>query len=63
MTEESKYRGMTVNERLFVAKLFDKFYNAVREKYVEKAIAILKKVELTDESIDPILESVGLINK
>lgn len=54
---------MTVNERLFVAKLFDKFYNAVREKYVEKAIAILKKVELTDESIDPILESVGLINK
>ncbi|MEE1943830.1 hypothetical protein VRU48_01845 [Pedobacter sp. KR3-3] len=55
-----KYIGMTVNERLCVAKLYDKFYKAVEEKNVEEAVSMLKKVELTEESIDPILESVGL---
>lgn len=57
---DNKYGGMTVNERLYVARLFDKFYKAVKEKDVEKATAILKKVELTEASILPILESLGL---
>lgn len=55
-----KYIGMTVNERLYAAKLFDKFYKAVEEKNVEEVVSMLKKVELTEESIYPILETMGL---
>ncbi|RZL45594.1 MAG: hypothetical protein EOP00_17120 [Pedobacter sp.] len=56
----SKYGGMTVNERLYLAGLDDKFYKAVEEKDIAKATAILKEVELTEASINPILESFGL---
>lgn len=55
-----KYIGMTVNERLYTANLYDKFYKAVEKKNIDQAITILKKVELTDASIDPILEGLGL---
>ena len=51
---------MTVNERLYVSGLIDAFYKAIEEKDVNKVILILKEVELTDESIDPILEFNGL---
>lgn len=57
---EKKYLGMTVNERLYVAGLIDDFYEAIKEKDISKVIAILKKVELNDPSIDPILEFNGL---
>lgn len=55
-----KYIGMTVNERLYAANLYDKFYEAVEKKNIDKVIAILKEVELTDASIDPILAGLGL---
>lgn len=55
-----KYLGMTVNERIYVSGLLDKFDNAVSKKDVNKVILILKEVELTDESIDPILKSLKL---
>ena len=55
-----KYAGMTVNERLYVSGLLDEFEEAVEKKNTEKARAILAKVELTEESIKPILEKHGL---
>ncbi len=53
---------MTVNERLYVSGLMDKFDLAVKLKDIEEVVKILKKVEITDESaINPILKSLGLI--
>ncbi|HEY4325256.1 MAG TPA: hypothetical protein VGN20_14760 [Mucilaginibacter sp.] len=57
---EGKYLGMTVNERLYISGLMDKFDNAIEEKDLDTVISILKKVELDDASIDPILENYGL---
>ncbi len=57
---ENKYAGMTVNERLYVSGLMDEFDEAVEKKDTEKVRAILKKVDLTEESIKPILEELGL---
>ena len=55
-----KYDGMTVDERLFVAKKIDEFDKAVNEKDRIKVISILQSVELTESSIYPILVSLGL---
>ena len=55
-----KYDGMTVNERLFVAKKIDEFDKAVNEKDRIKVISILQSVELTASSIYAILVSLGL---
>ena len=59
----TKYAGMTVNERLFIAGYLDEFDKAIKEKDIEKVISILKSVELPDSAIDPILERVGLKSK
>lgn len=42
------YDGMTINERLFEAKLLEQFDDAVRQRNKEKMIEILKSVDLTD---------------
>lgn len=55
-----EYSGMTVNERLYASGLIKKFDKAVAQKNIKEIILILKKVELTDESIYPILEKLGL---
>lgn len=57
---ENKYAGMTVNERLYVSGLMDDFDEAVEKKNTEKVRDILKKVELTENSIKPILEKLEL---
>jgi len=58
---KEKYSGMTVNERLYLSGLYDKFYNAVKEKDTQQVITILKSVEFSDDStINPILEQFGL---
>ncbi|PYF72981.1 hypothetical protein [Pedobacter nutrimenti] len=57
---ENKYLGMTVNERLYVSGLMDKFEKAIEKRDIEKVIAILKTVELNDASIKPILANHGL---
>jgi hypothetical protein len=57
---ENKYAGMTVNERLYVSGLMDEFDKAVEERDVERICRILSNVELTEESIRPILEQLGL---
>jgi molecular chaperone GrpE (heat shock protein) len=55
-----KYKGMTVNERLYVSGLIDKFDSAVKRKNVNEIRLILKKVELTESSVNDILNSYGL---
>ncbi|WP_290903215.1 hypothetical protein [Aquabacterium sp.] len=57
---ENKCAGMTVNERLYVSGLMDEFDKAVKERDVERVRSILSNVELTEESIKPILEQMGL---
>lgn len=57
---ENKYAGMTVNERLYVSGLMDEFDEAVEKKDAEKVRTILGKVELTEDSIKPILEKLAL---
>lgn len=61
--ENIDYKGMTVNERLYVSGFMDEFDEAVEEKDIEKVICILKKVELTDLSIVPILKELGLVKQ
>jgi iron uptake system EfeUOB component EfeO/EfeM len=56
-----KYKGMTVNERLWTSGLMTKFEKAIKDKDATKARLLLEKIELTKENIDPILEKHGLI--
>lgn len=59
---DNKYKGMTVNERLYVSGLMNAFDKAIKGNNVEKVIDILKKVEIIEESsIKPILKEFGLI--
>jgi molecular chaperone GrpE (heat shock protein) len=58
---ENNYSGMTVNERLYVSGLMDAFDRAVEERDIERVRSILSNVELTEESIRPILEKLGLL--
>lgn len=57
---EDKYAGMTVNERLYVGGLMDEFDQAVESRDAHKVRSILNKVDLTEESIRPILLRLGL---
>jgi len=57
---ESKYLGMTVNERLYASGLFDEYDKAIEERRLEDVIRILKEVDLNEESIEPILEQLNL---
>jgi hypothetical protein len=58
---DEKYKGMTVNERLYVSGLSIAFYKAVEEKNIQKAREILEQVELTEPNIIPILQQSGLM--
>lgn len=61
---DNQYKGMTVNERLYVSGLMEAFDKAVKQNDVEKVTDILKKVEITEESaIKPILKELALIPK
>lgn len=51
---------MTVNERLYVSGLMNKYDKAVEEKDADKVRSILEQVELTEESIKPIMDKLGL---
>ena len=57
----SKYSGMTVHERLYASGLMEQFDKAIEERDIEKVRSILRNVELTEESIRPILEQLGLL--
>jgi hypothetical protein len=58
-----KYKGMTVNERLYASDLLEKYDDAVKKKDVENIISILEEVELFEKSIIPILENLGLLGE
>lgn len=57
---EQKYSGTTVNERLYASGLIDSFDKALAFKDVKLIIEILKKIELDEESINAIIESLNL---
>jgi len=59
-TRGDLYKAMTVNERLYVSGLMSSFETAVEKNDANAVIAILRKVDLTEGNIDPILESYGL---
>jgi hypothetical protein len=52
--------GMTVNERLYISGLMDKFENAVKDKNIDLLISILKEIELNDLAIEQLLIHFGL---
>lgn len=59
MAERSgRYDAMTVNERLVVAGLMNKFDQAVGARDVESLKRVLRQVELSDENIAAIVERV-----
>ena len=56
-----KYKGMTVNERLYLSGLMCEFDEFVRTKNVDELKNILDKVEITDETLKrSIIEGLGL---
>ena len=57
---KNKYKGMTVNERLYSNGLLEKYDNAVKGRDVATIISILEEVELKEKSIIPILENLRL---
>jgi hypothetical protein len=59
---DDKYRGMTVNERLWVSGLMDEFDKAVEEKDIDRVVSVLKEVELTEGNIHPILKQLKLVD-
>lgn len=54
-----KYVGMTVNERLYISGLIGNYDKALKDKDIKSIIMIFKRVELNNDSIIPILESLG----
>ncbi|MBX7062356.1 MAG: hypothetical protein K1X52_11915 [Pyrinomonadaceae bacterium] len=58
---DEKYKGMTVNERLWVSGQMDAYRSAIKSHDAEKVRSILLTVELTERNILPILRQQGLI--
>ena len=52
------FDGMTVNERLYVGGLIDKFDLAVRNRQHEEVREILLKVHVDESSIKEILKNI-----
>jgi hypothetical protein len=62
MENESRFYGMTVNERLNVDGLINDFDRYLKQKYIEGIKSILKKVELNKNSILQIIENLKIEN-
>ncbi len=60
---KKKYKGSTVNERLYISGQMDEFDKAIKNKDIDKVKLILKKIGLKKASIKPILESFGLLSE
>ena len=55
-----KYKGMTVNERLYVSGLLESFDKAILRNDREQVIRILRDIEVDDESISKTLSKFKL---
>lgn len=58
-----RYKGTTVNERLYLSGTLKKFDRAIEEKNIDEATRILKNVDVDDSSIKAILKQMGLIDR
>ncbi len=54
------FKGMTVNERLYLSGLMDAFDLARERRDKDRLIEILRRVEVDDSSIKRILEDAGV---
>jgi hypothetical protein len=52
LNTESKYGGMTVNERLSVAGLIDEWDVAAKSRNRDRMIEVLSKVELSQQAAE-----------
>jgi hypothetical protein len=62
MQRESKYGGMTTNERLYEAGLLSEWDAAARSRNRERMVVLLGKVDLEDQAewiADTVLSSPG----
>lgn len=55
-----KYKGATVNERLYLSGTLDKFDHAVEKKDIHEIIRILRSVNVDEMSIEAILKQIQL---
>lgn len=55
---DQELRGMTVNERLFVCGLLEKWDVAVRNRQREEMMAVLRQVAMTQEQIENTTDAV-----
>jgi hypothetical protein len=60
MPDTQNFKGMTVNERLYLSGLMDAFDLARERRDKEQLIEILQRVEVDDPSIKQILEDAGV---
>ena len=56
----SEYDGMTVNERLFEAKLLDEYDLAVRKRDRKALVKILEKVALSEKRANSTIDAIFL---
>lgn len=62
MEKESRFSGMTVNERLNLDDLINDFDYCLKQKDIEGIKSIQKKVELNENSILEIIENLKIEN-
>lgn len=62
MEKESRFSGMTVNERLNLGDLINDFDYCLKQKDIEGIKSIQKKVELNENSILEIIENLKIEN-
>ena len=55
-----KFSGMAVNEQLYVTGLTNDFETCLKQKDFKEINSILKKVELNEDSIIEIINSLAL---
>lgn len=58
VSDRPKFGGMTVNERLFRAGLLDRWDAAIDAGQREGAIALLKQVEMSEDSAAATVDAV-----
>lgn len=58
VSDRPNFGGMTVNERLFMAGLLDQWDAAINAGHREDAIALLKQVDMSEDSAAATVDAV-----